>query len=161
MNQQVAWAIGGQVGRKPILGILALTGEVFLDTNILLYAALGMDDSPEKWAISRQILLEGKFATSGQVLSEFYSNAIRKGRSPISKSEALNWVRQLALKPCQAIDSQLVEQAIGFSDRYQISYWDGAIIAAAHRLGAKIVLTEDLNHNQNYGTVTARNPFLS
>ncbi len=107
MNQQVAWAIGGQVGPKPILGILALTGEVFLDTNILLYAALGMDDSPDKWMISRQILLEGKFATSGQVLSEFYSNAIRKGRSPISKSEALNWVRQLALKPCQAIDSQL------------------------------------------------------
>jgi hypothetical protein len=65
MNQQVAWAIGTQVGPRPILGILALTGEVFLDTNILLYAALEMDDSPEKWAISRQILLEGKFATSG------------------------------------------------------------------------------------------------
>ena len=137
-----------------------MTSEVFLDTNILLYAALGMDDSPEKWAIARQILLEGKFATSAQVLSEFYSNVIRKGRRPLSKPEALNWVRQLALKPCQAIDGQLVEQAIGFSDRYQISYWDGAIIAAAHRLGAKLVLTEDLNHDQTYGAVTALNPFL-
>jgi len=161
MNPQGVWAIGGRVEPKPILGTLALTGEVFLDTNVLLYAALGMDDSPEKWMIARQILLEGKFATSGQVLAEFYSNAIRKGRRPLSKPEALNWVRQLAQKPCQAIDSQLVEQAIGFSERYQISYWDGAIIAAAERLGARLLYTEDLNHNQAYGTVTARNPFLS
>jgi predicted nucleic acid-binding protein len=138
-----------------------LTGEVFLDTNVLLYAALGMDDSPEKWMIARQILLEGKFVTSGQVLAEFYSNAIRKGRRPLSKPEALNWVRQLIQKPCRAIDSQLVEQAIGFSERYQISYWDGEIIAAAERLGARLLYTEDLNHNQAYGTVTARNPFLS
>ena len=137
-----------------------MTSEVFVDTNILLYAALGMDDSPEKWVIAREILLEGKFATSAQVLSEFYSNVIRKGSRPLSKPEALNWVRQLAQKPCQAIDGQLVEQAIGFSDRYQISYWDGAIIAAAHRLGAKLVLTEDLNHDQIYGAVTALNPFL-
>jgi predicted nucleic acid-binding protein len=55
----------------------------------------------------------------------------------------------------------LVEAAIGLSTRYQISYWDGAIIAAAERLGAKLLYTEDLNHNQIYGTVTARNPFLS
>lgn len=153
--------IGGLVVPRPIRGIVALTCEVFLDTNILLYAALGVDDSPEKWAIARRVLSEGRFATSGQVLAEFYSNVIRKGRQPLSKPEALNWVRQLALKPCQPIDSSVVQQAIGFSDRYQISYWDGAIIAAAHAIGAKTVLTEDLNHMQTYGTVTAINPFAT
>lgn len=111
--------------------------------------------------MARSILSEGRFGTSGQVLAEFYSNVIRKGRQPLSKPEALNWVRQLALKPCQAIDSQVVEQAIGFSSRYQISYWDGAIIAAAHRIGAKRVLTEDLNHMQTYGKIVAINPFAS
>lgn len=134
---------------------------MFLDTNILLYAALGMEDSPEKWAISRQILLQGKFATSGQVLAEFYYNVTRKGRRPLSKFEALNWIRLLAQKPCQVIDAALVEAAIELSTRYQISYWDGAILAAAQRVGAKALYTEDLSHNQIYGTVIARNPFLS
>jgi predicted nucleic acid-binding protein len=136
-----------------------LTCDAFLDTNILLYAALGSDDSPDKWAAARRLLSEVRFGTSGQVLAEFYSNVIRKGARPLTKSEALVWIRQLARKPCQAIDSQLVEQAIEFSTRYQISYWDGAIIAAANRLDAKIVYTEDLNHQQVYGKVTALNPF--
>ena len=160
MSHLGAWAIGDQVERKLILGILVLTCDAFLDTNILLYAALGSDDSPEKWAVARKLLSIVHFGTSGQVLAEFYSNAIRKGKRPLTKDEALVWVRQLARKPCQPIDGKLVEQAIEFSARYQISYWDGAIIAAANRLGANVVYTEDLNHQQIYGNVRALNPFL-
>jgi predicted nucleic acid-binding protein len=136
-----------------------LTKLVFLDINVLLYAALGKDDAFEKWTIARQILNQGLFATSGQVLAEFYSNAIRKGKQPLTKLEALEWVQQLALKPCQAVDNRLVEYAIRCSNAFQISYWDGAIIAAANRIGAEIVYTEDLNHNQNYDKVRAINPF--
>ncbi|WP_245435947.1 hypothetical protein [Mesorhizobium tamadayense] len=44
---------------------------------------------------------------------------------------------------------------------YEISYWDGAIIAAAERLGVKTLYTEDLNHGQAYGSVVAINPFRS
>ncbi|MER9304105.1 hypothetical protein NKJ06_29030 [Mesorhizobium sp. M0293] len=36
---------------------------------------------------------------------------------------------------------------------------DGAIIAAAERLGVKTLYTEDLNHGQAYGSVVAINPF--
>ncbi len=46
------------------------------------------------------------------------------------------------------------------SIRHEISYWDGAIIAAAESLGASILYTEDLNHGQHYGSVRAVNPFL-
>lgn len=138
-----------------------MTCDVFLDTNILLYAALGVDDAPEKWATARRILSEERFGTSGQVLAEFYSNVIRKGRQPLSKLEARNWVSQLAQKPCQAINVQIVKDAIEYSDRYQISYWDGAIIAAANRMGAKTVLTEDLNHAQTYGKTIAINLFAT
>ena len=35
-----------------------------------------------------------------------------------------------------------------------------AVVAAAERLGAPIFYTEDLNHNQVYGSVRAVNPFL-
>ena len=44
--------------------------------------------------------------------------------------------------------------------RYELSYWDGAIISAAESLGASILYTEDLNHGQHYGSVRAVNPFL-
>ena len=76
-------------------------------------------------------------------------------------SEALEWVRTLGRKPCQPIDSQVVAGGIENAERYQISYWDGAIIAAAERLGAKILYTEDLNHGQTYGSVKAINPFIT
>jgi len=144
-----------------ILAIAALTKLVFLDTNILMYAADRGGQEIEKAKIAREIIQKEDYCTSGQVLAEFFYNVTRKGTHVMSSALALGWVRQIAFKPCQAIDSQLVEAAIELSTRYQISYWDGAIIAAAERLGARLLYTEDLNHNQTYGTVIARNPFLS
>lgn len=44
--------------------------------------------------------------------------------------------------------------------RYQLSYWDSAIIAAANALGATMLYTEDLNHGQLYGRTRVENPFL-
>jgi predicted nucleic acid-binding protein len=45
------------------------------------------------------------------------------------------------------------------SVRFQTSYWDGAIIAAAEVMGATTLFSEDLNHGQFYGSVEACNPF--
>jgi predicted nucleic acid-binding protein len=151
--------IGGQAGPRHIQATSALIKLVFLDTNILLYAAQNDLTQIGKKEVAIKIIRTEDYSTSGQVLAEFYTNLTRKGSNPLRPEMALEWVRQLARKPCQAIDSALVEQAIEISTRYQISYWDGAIIAAANRLGATILYTEDLNHNQSYGLVTAINPF--
>ncbi len=61
--------------------------------------------------------------------------------------------------PCQAIDHQLVRIAAELSERYAISYWDVAILAAAEALGAHTVYSEDLNDGQQYGRVRVVNPF--
>ena len=45
------------------------------------------------------------------------------------------------------------------SERYRISFWDACVLAAAERLGAPILYTEDLNHGQSYGSVRVDNPF--
>ena len=100
------------------------------------------------------------FGLSSQVLAEFYVNATRKGPKPLAPEVAQEWVTQLAKKPCQTVDASVVQAGIALSQKYQTSYWDGAIIAAADRLGAKTLYTEDLNHGQAYGSVTAINPFL-
>jgi predicted nucleic acid-binding protein len=58
------------------------------------------------------------------------------------------------------IDPSLIKTAIATSQRFRIAYWDAAIIAAAERLGAETLFTEDLNHGQSYGSVRVINPFL-
>lgn len=134
--------------------------EVFLDTNVLLYAALGGAQEAAKKAAARRIVLEENYVTSAQVLAEFYVSAVRKGAPPMSPDKARAWLVQIARKPCAPITPQLVQDAIALSSRYKISYWDGAIIAAAERLGAKTLYSEDLAHGATYGSVSVINPFL-
>ena len=133
--------------------------EVFLDTNIIIYAANGRFDEPKKHACSQELLTR-KFGTSAQVLAEFYSNVIRKGDVPLSSEDASKWVNLLSKKPFQPVDASIVKEGIAYSKRHRISCWDGAIIAAAERLGAGILYTEDLSHGQTYGSIRACNPFI-
>jgi predicted nucleic acid-binding protein len=72
---------------------------------------------------------------------------------------ALEWIEQWAAFPCQAIDHGLVNIAIEQSERYAISYWDAAILAAAEALGARTVYSDDLNDGQQYGSLCVVNPF--
>lgn len=133
--------------------------EVFLDTNVLIYAALGSVDAPEKYERAVE-LLTTRFGISGQVLAEFYVNAQRKGAVPLTAEEAKEWVYRLSKKAFQPVDYAVIRGGIENARRYQISYWDGAIIAAAERLGARVLYSEDLNHGQTYGSVRVENPFL-
>ena len=62
--------------------------------------------------------------------------------------------------PCVATEVSLVKIAIEISVRYQTSYWDAAILAAAESMGAPRLYSEDLNHGQRYGSVEVVNPFM-
>jgi len=54
---------------------------------------------------------------------------------------------------------QLFEAALQLCDRYQIGYYDAAILAAAKQLGCTKVHSEDLNDGQDYDGVRVENPF--
>ena len=43
--------------------------------------------------------------------------------------------------------------------RFQLSYWDSAIIEASRALGCNVVLSEDLGDCQDYAGVRVSNPF--
>jgi predicted nucleic acid-binding protein len=135
----------------------------FLDTNIFLYVAMH-DLPPEdaaKRPIASQLLSTEDYCISTQVLAEFYYNARKKGKQKLSHEEASIWVEQMLSQPCAEVDVHLVKAGMSIADRYMVSYWDGAIIAAAHQLGAKTLYSEDLNNGQTYGNVTVINPFKS
>jgi predicted nucleic acid-binding protein len=136
-----------------------MKAECFLDTNVLLYLALGSEDEPEKYQRSLALVRETNFGLSAQVLQEFYVNAVRKSRRPLRPARALEWIDEFDQFPCVDINPGIIRIAIELSERYRIAYWDGAIIAAAERLGATILYTEDLSHDQTYGGVRVENPF--
>ena len=54
---------------------------------------------------------------------------------------------------------QVLDAALATVVRFQISYWDAAIIEAARALGCDTVLSEDLNDGQDYAGVRVLNPF--
>jgi len=133
--------------------------EAFLDTNVLVYAAAGRDGAEGKRLRALELIEREPFGLSSQVIQEFYVTVVRKVEVPLSPAEALEWIENLELFPCIAIDTSLVKIAIEVSERYRISYWDGAIVAAAESLGARHLYSEDLNHGQRYGSVEVINPF--
>jgi predicted nucleic acid-binding protein len=133
----------------------------FLDTNVLLYAALGRIDEPKKFQISRDLVAAWNFGLSTQVLGEFYVNCQRKSEKPLDARQVAAFVAKLDERPCVAIDRGLVHIAIGYARRFRISYWDAAIVAAAEQLEAAILYSEDLNHGQSYGSVKVVNPFIA
>lgn len=133
--------------------------DVFLDTNILVYAVDMDPKSAGKRARARSLIREDRFGTSAQVIQEFYVTVTRKLAKPLSPVAAARWVDRLASMPFAPTDAPLLKTAIIRSQAWKISYWDAAVISAAEALGATKLFTEDLNDGQLYGRVQAINPF--
>jgi predicted nucleic acid-binding protein len=134
--------------------------ECFLDTNVLVYAVSSADGDTAKRTKALDLVQHSDFGLSAQVLQEFYVTVTRKIRTPLPPDLAVALMDEYRRFPMVATDYPLVVSAVELSLRYGISYWDGAIVAAAEVLEASTLYTEDLNHGQQYGNVLAVNPFL-
>jgi predicted nucleic acid-binding protein len=132
----------------------------FVDTNILLYRASTDAAERAKRNVAETVLQRADIGLSAQVLAEFYHNAISKPGVRMTPESARAIVESLALLPVVAVTTEIVLSAIRLSERYQISYWDAAILAAAKELAATTVFSEDLSPGQTYDGVTVLNPFL-
>jgi predicted nucleic acid-binding protein len=88
-------------------------------------------------------------------------NATRKLKPPLSGNDALKFLQQLAISQIVDLDFALFQEAVKMHERFQISYWDAAILAAAKRLGASTLYSEDLTDGQNYNGIRVVNPFNS
>lgn len=137
-----------------------MNARVFFDTNVLVYAAVGAGKDEPKRKRALELIETQDFSTSAQVLQEFFVTVVKKAARPLSATMALEWIEQFTVFPCQRIDHQLVRIAIKQSERFAISYWDAAILAAAEALGTETVYSEDLNDKQRYGRVRVVNPFI-
>ena len=137
-----------------------MSASFFLDTNVIVYAVDTTHGAAHKRMIARKIIRAGDFGVSAQVVQEFYVTATKKLKRPLSIASAARFVKQLLRADFVGLDASLIKLGIAHSSRYQISYWDGAIIAAAEAMGATTLYSEDLNHGQSYGLVRVLNPFV-
>jgi predicted nucleic acid-binding protein len=131
----------------------------FLDTNILLYA---YDlDAPAKRAVALDLVRAGwerlgEAAISVQVLQELHVNLTRFG---VPAAEAARTIRDFSVWPVVDNTLDLLHAALGEQARWRLSLWDALILAATRVAGAGELVTEDLNHGQDYGGVLVINPF--
>jgi predicted nucleic acid-binding protein len=135
--------------------------DAFLDTNVLIYAVSSDPAESPKKEKALELIEHTQFGLSAQVLQEFYVTVTRKIALPLPPDEAVALLEEFRNLPVVWTDYPLIVTGIETALRFEISYWDGAIIAAAQRLDASTLYTEDLNHGQYYDSVQAVNPFLS
>lgn len=134
--------------------------EGFLDTNVLVYGVSSDPAEALKKDKALALIENTDFGLSAQVLQEFYVVVTRKIARPLPPEDALELLEQFRSLPVVWTDYPLIVSGIEASLRFGISYWDGAIIAAAECLGASTLYSEDLGHGERYGSITVVNPFL-
>lgn len=134
----------------------------FVDTNVLVYAiSIAPEDEPKR-RIARDLLARADLALSAQVLQEFYVQATRPtGPAALEHRETVDFMEALQRFPIQAITLDVVLSACVVRERFGLSYWDSAILAAARISGCAAVYSEDMNAGQNYDGVRVVNPFSS
>jgi predicted nucleic acid-binding protein len=134
---------------------------VFVDTNVLVYA---VDEAePKKQFAARAWRAALWKAHSGrlsyQVLQEFYVNAVRL--RPSAREQARAEVRDLMAWRPISMNAGILEAAWKAQDRYQLSFWDAAIVAAANACSCTHLLSEDFQAGQDFGGLIVVNPFRS
>ncbi len=130
-----------------------------LDSNVLVYAFSKAPRDAPKLRIAREWIAREDWGVTVQVLQEFYVNAVRTPHD-LGHEDALAMIEEIAhSRPVGVSDLPLMRHALQLKSRYRIAYWDAAIIAGARRLGASVLVSEDLSHGQDYGGVRVFNPF--
>jgi predicted nucleic acid-binding protein len=134
----------------------------FVDTGVLVYALCS--DNPARQRQARTIVergfVEGRFATSTQVLMEVYDILTRRAEIRLSAMEAADYVRALREWHVVEVDIDLVTAALVLAEREQLPPWDAAILEAARRADCMRVFSEKLPAGRVYDGVRVENPFI-
>lgn len=132
----------------------------FVDTNVLLYAVSTAPDERAKTEIALEILDDPELILSTQVLQEFYVQSTRASRPDAlthDHAAALvdSWLRYRIIET----STELVLLALATRARWDISYWDAAIVEAARLGGCSTLLSEDLQGGMDFAGVRVEDPF--
>ncbi len=132
----------------------------FVDTNVLVYAVSTAPEDDEKRRHALSLLGRRDIVLSIQVLQEFYVQSTRPSRhGALRHAEATAFIESLQRFPVQTMTIDVMRTALNYCERFGLSYWDSAILAAARLSGCDVVYTEDLSPGQDYDGLRVTNPF--
>jgi predicted nucleic acid-binding protein len=138
-----------------------MTVRTFVDTNVWVHAVDGAEAAEQQRARS---VLEGldpsSTVVSSQVLNEYYVAVTRKLVEPLSHADATIAVRGMAELDVVPITGSLVLRGVDRARDSDLSLWDALIVEAARAADGEVLLTEDLNADQDFGGVQVQNPFV-
>lgn len=140
-----------------------MSADTFVDTNILIYAH---DlDAGSKHATAAALVKSLWESETGMlsihVMQEFLVNVTRKIATPLTAATARGLVETYSAWHVQIPTPETVLHASELQERYQISFWDGMIAAAACAGDATVILSEILNHGQLIEGIRIENPFVA
>jgi predicted nucleic acid-binding protein len=137
-----------------------MTGVVFVDSNILIYAHDSDAGDKRGRAVDALATLweSGKGRLSVQVLQEFYVNATSRLSTPLARSTAREVVQAYSAWIREPTTADTVTRAIDISGVARLSFWDALILASAEQAGAGKLYSEDLNHGQRIAGIVVENP---
>ena len=140
-----------------------MSDNIFVDTNILLYSRDASE--PEKRVTATARLTELWETRAGrlsvQVLNEYFVNVTRKLSPGLSPEEAWDDIEALSVWNPLPIDMAILTRSYAVQRRYQLSWWDSMIVAAAEATGCSRILSEDLSHGTSYFGISVENPFAA
>jgi predicted nucleic acid-binding protein len=138
-----------------------MNARFFLDTNVFVYS---FDRTPNKASRARDLIREAvttrKGIVSYQVVQEFFNVALRRFAHPMSVAEAEQYL-SATFRPLMAVHSShaLYAQALQFSNRYRLSWYDSLIVSSAIEGECTVLYSEDFQHGQRFGELRIENPF--
>lgn len=135
--------------------------KVFCDTNIFVYAALQSPGSEDKRAAAISILTgAATIVASTQVLNEFAAVLLKNRFSDADIQSRVESIIADCVTTLVTIDT--IRLAWETKKRYQLSYWDGLIVASAIQSGCQTLYTEDLSDGMVIDkSLHITNPFSS
>lgn len=134
--------------------------EVFIDSNIWLYALIKDSTSNKSERAGTFIRNQQSIACSVQVLNEICANLKRKAGK--DNQHILQFTQDfIAAYTVYPQTPQDLQTAATLRLDYNISYWDSLIIANALNNGGTTVYSEDMQHDLKiYDQLTILNPLL-
>lgn len=139
-----------------------MSARYFIDTNILMYAhdgAAGLKHARAA-ALLERLWRDRSGVISTQVLQELAVNLRRKVAKPLEPRAVREILSDYLTWHVVVNGGDAILEALEIEARYQISFWDGLIIQAAHASGAEVLYSEDLSDGQHYGSVRVVNPLV-
>ena len=138
-----------------------MPASVFVDANLFVYARDTSEKVKQKIADEwiRQLWRNGNGRVSIQVLQEFYVTVTQKLKPGMNRESARDDIRNLLNWQPIVSDGGLLDAAWDLQDRYDLSWWDAPVVAAALRANCRYLLSEDFQDQMVFGDLTVVNPF--